>query len=277
VGRQVDGRGLLFVYDVAHQRMRIEVGPHLEQVFPDGFVGYLMRENTASFFADTANELGLRLTLRLAQMRLREAALGMRYDPTPIVFVTDSVRLAAGGGASVDAGTGVPARHFIGGRSTPDERTRFAPQPTVEETYGRYIEWLRDGHHQLDIELFTPETRTYLRQQTMTRAYNDAILLGEYGQDTRTVVRGSRAIQFFTSTPIVSPHYYRLSPAGWQIDIYAEAMNTIETSGERWTWFIVDSEDDFSYAFRDLMGDYGNGWYRPNDGDNRELPLHAPR
>lgn len=279
VGQRVGGRGLLFVYDVAHRQMRMEVGPHLEEIFPDGFVGYLMRENTASFFADTAQELGLRLTLRLAQMRLRDAAMGRSYDPTPVLFVTDSVRLASGGGASVPGGAGVVSRGFIGRKSTPEEHAHFTAQPTVERAYRRYIEWLRDGNHQLDVELFTPETRTYLRQQTMTRAYNDAILLGEYGQPTRTIVRGARAMQFFTGTPFVSPHYYRLTPAGWQIDIHAEAVNTIETSGERWTWFIVDSEDDFSYAFKDVLDEYGNGWFRPKDevGDNRELPLHSPR
>ena len=54
---------MLFVYDLARQRMRIEVGPGLEGIFPDAFVGYLMREQTAAFFASNNRVLGLKSTM----------------------------------------------------------------------------------------------------------------------------------------------------------------------------------------------------------------------
>ena len=156
VGKEVDRRGLLFVYDVESKRLRVEVGPRLEDVFPDGFVGYLMRENAASFFAGTDPELGLRTTLFMVHMRMRAAALGMSYDPTAVSFITDSVRLAADGGATADAGAGVTSPGFLGRRSSAEERAWFSAQPTVERAHTRYLEWLRGGHKQLDMELLLP-------------------------------------------------------------------------------------------------------------------------
>ncbi|HEY5022522.1 MAG TPA: TPM domain-containing protein, partial [Gemmatimonadaceae bacterium] len=71
VGRETDKRSLLFVYDVAGQRMRVEVGPGLEGIFTDGFIGFLMREQTAAFFAAGNRHLGLKSTLDVVNYRLR--------------------------------------------------------------------------------------------------------------------------------------------------------------------------------------------------------------
>jgi hypothetical protein len=275
VGKDVDRRGMLFVYDVGTKQLRIEVGPKLEDVFPDGFLGYLMRENTASFFASPDPELGLRTTLRIVQMRLRVAALGLAYDPGAVSFITDSVRLAAGGGATALAGAGVGSPGFLGRRSTPEERAHFSAQPSVKLAYRRYLEWLRDGQKQLDVELFTADTRTYLRTLPLTRAYNDFVLLSEYGQTFEVEERRPRAMLYYTSTPFVSPHYFRESPAGWQVDIVADAMNSVEYHGGRWSYGVIKSDDDFSYAFADMMDDYGYGMFRVRDADNRPTAVHT--
>jgi hypothetical protein len=275
VGKETDRRGLLFVYDVDGKRLRIEVGPRLEEVFPDGFLGYLMRENAASFFAGREPELGLRTTLRIVLMRMRVAALGMDYDPHAVSFITDSVRLAAGGGATARAGAAVISPGFRGRTSTPEERTHFAAQPNPDSAYQRYLDWLRDGQKQLDIELFTPESRTYLRTLDLTRAYIDFMLMEQLDQKYEIEERGPRALLYYTSTPLVSPHYFRKTLAGWQIDIVAEVMNSREYAGGHWSYGVINSDDDFSSTFADMLDDYGGGLLRVRDGDNRPLPVHA--
>lgn len=50
VGRGTGGRGLFILYDTLARTMRIEVGPRLEGILPDAFVGYLMREHVDAFF-----------------------------------------------------------------------------------------------------------------------------------------------------------------------------------------------------------------------------------
>ena len=272
IGRQVDRRGLLFVYDLASQRMRIEVGPHLEGVFPDGFVGYLMREHAAAFFGARNPELGLRTMMFMVHRRLREAVLGMDYDPRAVSFITDSVRLAAGGGATARTALGESGHPFLGRSSTEAERAHFSPQPTPEDAFVSYLQWLRDGQFQSDLPLFTPATQQFLHSLPITQVYNDYILLGEYGQAYTITVRGDLALLTFTTTPFISPHFFRRTPAGWQMDLAAELRNTREYGGGPYTWGIRSSDDDFTRAFADQFVDY-QGALRVAGGDNRALPL----
>lgn len=113
VGRDVGQRGVLFVYDVSRRRLRIEVGPGLEGVLPDGFVGHLMRDGAATFFAEDNPDLAMRTTLYIMKLRLREAALGDDFNRGALALITDSVRLAAGAGATAPAGVGVPAPPIV--------------------------------------------------------------------------------------------------------------------------------------------------------------------
>jgi uncharacterized protein len=275
VGRRVDRRGLLFVVDMASQRMRVEVGPTLEGVFTDGFVGYLIREHAAAFFAARNPELGLRTMMFMVHRRLREAALGKDYDPRAVRFVRDRVRLAAGGGATARTALGDSSHPFLGRPATDRERLQFSPRPTPQDAYDAYLQWLRDGQFQTDLPLFTPATQQRLRVLPLTRAYNDYILLGEYGQAYTRTVRGDLALLAFTTTPLVSPHFFRHTPAGWQIDLDAEVRNTVEYTGGAYSWGIRPSGDDYSRTFADRFMAYGRV-VRVADGDNRPLPT-APR
>ena len=88
----------------------------------------------------------------------------------------------------------------------------------------------------------------------MSRAYNDYILLGEYGQAYAVTERGDLALLAFTTTPLVSPHFFRRTPAGWQMDIDAEIRNTREYVGGPYSWGIRPSGDDFARTFADRFG-----------------------
>lgn len=287
VGGNAEKRGLLFVYDVSSpQRMRIEVGPGLEAIFPDGFVGYLMREQTSAFFAPGDRVTGLKMTLRVVVQRLREAALGRAYDPRVVAYITDSARLATGAGATTKSRVGreLWAQQFA---LTPTEvRARFGPQPTVAAAHARYLEALRDGHFQPDLPLYTPGTHAVLRRFPMTPPFRDLILFSEYGHKYTIVERGDLAILFFTSTPLVSAHLFRRSPAGWHLDLDAEVRDTREFVGGVYTWGMRLSGDDYTRVFADLFADCGpmagpsrgdneraqTRLLRPAGGDNRRLP-----
>jgi uncharacterized protein len=284
VGRDADKRGLLFVYDLSSpQRMRIEVGTGLEAIFPDGFAGYLMREQTAAFLAAGDRVIGLKMTLRVVLQRLREAALGRAYNPRVLAYITDSVRLAAGGGATAAGRVGRDLWSQQLGPAPMDVRARFGPQPTVAAAHTRYLEALRDGHLQPDLPLYTPGTHAVLRRFPMTPPFRDLILFSEYGHSYTIVQRGDLAILFFTTTPLVSAHLFRRSPAGWQLDIDAEIRDTQEFVGAAYTWGMRLSGDDYTRAFADLYADCGpilgldkkatgRRLLRPARGDNRRLP-----
>lgn len=291
VGRETDKRGLLFVYDVAGQRMRVEVGPGLEGIFTDGFVGFLTREQTAAFFAAGNRHLGLKSTLDVVNYRLREASLGGTYNPRAVAYIKNSVRLAEGAGANTraDAERGRDLRARRSEVASEDVRARFGPQPTVAAAHARYLEALRDGYFQPDLPLYTTGTEAVLRDFPNAPPFAQFILLSEYGQQFTVVEHGDVAILFFTTTPLVSAHLFRRSPAGWQLDIAAEIRDTREFVASAYTWTMVPSGDDYSLAFADLFADFGatrlptgrgyrqtpTRFLRPARGDNRPLPTRV--
>jgi hypothetical protein len=75
----------------------------------------------------------------------------------------------------------------------------------------------------------------------------------------------------FTKTPLVAPHLFQSTSAGWHIDVVAEHHDTFERVGGRYTWSMHLTGDDYSERFADLYREY-DGLLRPAQGDNRPLP-----
>lgn len=255
------------------QQLRIEVGPTLQHIFTDRFVGYLMRDHVRSFFAAGDPALGLRLTMFILHARLRRAALGEDYDPRAAEFIKDRRRLATGGGATADDMRD-PARSagFLNRVATHEARALFRPQPTVEQTYRLYLEWLRRGRGETDLSLFTPAGQQYLSRFPITPAFADYILFLEYGLTYKILTHDSLALLYFTGDPLVSPHFFRKTAAGWQWDAFADVRNTREYVGGRWTWTITLRDDDFTNTFAHRYITVGPS-VRVAGGDNRPIPV----
>jgi uncharacterized protein len=289
MGRDMNRRSMLFVFDVTNQRMRIEVGPELEGMFPDGFVGYLMREQTASLYGSGPRRQPIKATLNIIDYRLREAALGGTYNPKAVAYVTDRTRLAAGAGATIRVRAGTGGRPWGQRILTDEESAHFGPQPTVADAFARYHEALHDGYLEPDLSLYTPQSQVRLRALTITGPFADFILISEHGQGYKIVERGDLAILFFTTTPLVSAHLFRRTPSGWQLDLDADVRDTREFIGSPYTWSMMPSGDDYSRTFADLFADFGPSLgkdrpgfrpgpprvLRPADGDNRPLPMRT--
>jgi len=274
IGQNLDRRGILFAYDVRGQRIHIEVGPTLQGIFPDGFIGYLMREQVHSFFTARKNmSLGLRRTVYMLQTRLRRAELGDDYDPRPATFIEDRRRLAIGGGASesTDSAGARPFRSRLRGGAAD---RYFVPQPTVATSYQRYLEWLAQPDAPVDVPLFTHDTQVWLMGSPFTAMLTDYILFMEYGRAYQVVERGNLAMLYFTDDPLVSPHFFRRTAAGWVMDILADVRHSREAVGGAWTWFLTTPDDDITRAFRDTYTKVRSVVIRVAGGDNRPLPIH---
>jgi uncharacterized protein len=275
VGRETGGRGLLIVVDTLDRAIRIEVGPKLEGILPDGFISFLMREHLRIFLEGGQPELGLRTTLFMIQWRIRMALLGEEYDPAVEEYVRDVRRLAAGGGASTRVTRDARLAGFINIEGDSAARAYFRPQPTVEGSYRRYEEWLVLGGGQMDIPLYTSESQRYLKGLPITPAFNAYILATEYGRAYSIEERGDLALLYYTDDPFLSPKFFRRTGDGWQMDVVAEVANSQETVGLPYTWRLRVSGDEYSTAFADLytplvvpsLDDY----YRVIGGDNRPL------
>jgi hypothetical protein len=76
---------------------------------------------------------------------------------------------------------------------------------------------------------------------------------------------------YFTTNPLVSPHFFRRTPDGWVFDLMGELQNTRNYSGFWYTWGLLESGDDFATRFADRYLDM-SGVLRVAGGDNRPLP-----
>lgn len=272
LGQQTDRHGLLILYDVGGGRMRIEVGSRLEGVFTDAFVGYVIREHLRSFAATDRLAMGIRATMLMVFTRIRQAVLGEEYDPRTVQFIEDRRRLVVGGGTTAGIILADTIGAFRNREATPVERAYFAPQPTVEETYARYEDWLAIGATPSNAPLFTGASQEWLRDLPISNAFGDFLLLAEHGPH-QIVQRGDLAMLYYTGTPFASPHYFRKVGGGWQMDIVAEVLNSTNLVGFPYTWSTRNSHDEYSVQFGDLWSLAGRAG-RIAGGDNRPLPVH---
>ena len=130
------------------------------------------------------------------------------------------------------------------------------------------------GRYETDVPLFTPLSQEFMAGQPMTRAFNDYILMIEYGKAYRIDERGDLALLYFTASPLVGPHFLRRTGAGWTVDIWTEVLDTRNYAGGWYTWGLLDTGDDFAQTFGDRYLSTG-GILRVAGGDNRPLPSRA--
>jgi uncharacterized protein len=275
IGRDADRRSVLFVFDMKDRRLRVEVGPTLQGIFTDAFVGYLMRNHLQSFFAGGNAELGLRTTVFIMQARLRRAALGEEYDPRAVAFIEDARRLASGGGASSRMPAAGAPTGFENKETSSESRARFVPQPTPELAYLAYLDWLRLDRYQPNVPLFDPASQRYLAGFEITRGYAEYMLFMEYGRRYAVDQRGDLAMLYYTDDPLLSPHFFRRTPDGWQLDTYGELRNTRNYVGTTYSWGMDRSGDIYDITFADQILPVGRV-LRLRRGDNRPLPTLHP-
>jgi uncharacterized protein len=268
IGGKSARRGLLLVYDKSSGRSRIEVGPDLEGILTDAFVGHINRDNLGQYISADNTRDGLYATLFMILDRLREAALGNDFDPRVLGLVADSRRLALGAGQT----TRVGADNALSSRpATAEEKAYFSPQPTVQAAFEKFHEWLAYGGEPHDVPLFTSTSSEWFDESPDSKAMNEMVLMQEYGRAYRIDERGKVAMLFFTDSPFAQPHFFRKSKQGWQLDLIGELLNTRNTIGGGYSWTLWEGGGDFFRVFKDRFIEY-NGGMRVAGGDNRMLP-----
>lgn len=275
-GRTGQERGLLLLFDTAGRRLKVEVGYGLEGHFPDAFVSYLVRDHAKGFFESGDLSLGLRTLLRLLQHRIREAVLGMDFDPRVLKAISTS-HLSGGAGVTATMPSRNPTLSRPAARMSEEERARYRAKSTPAQTYAAYLAWLaRPGDYDPDVDLFTTPSRGYLSRFPLTEPYRQHILFGEYGKSHRIVQRDSLALLIFTGTPFVSPHFFVKEGDVWRMDMAAEVRDTVERVGGAYTWDYRGTNDEYTRAFEDLLTKI-QGYRRFKDGDNRALPIRGDK
>jgi uncharacterized protein len=271
-GRTGRERGILLLYDMQGQRLKIEVGYGLEGWFPDAFINYLVEDHARMFFSSGDISLGLRLMLRLLQNRIREAVIGNDFDPRVLTKVQPLTHLSGGAGVSAALGLGDGASDAP--ETAPVNAMSFPSGGSPAEAYHNFLEWISRWPISSQVDLFTPGSRSYLASLQISPAYAEFILLAEYGKRFKIVERNDLALLYFTGTPFVSPHFFVRQDGRWRMDLEAEVRNTHEHVGGEYTWAYYGKSDKYTRAFGDLLTVI-KGYRRIRDGDNRALIIRG--
>lgn len=139
----------------------------------------------------------------------------------------------------------------------------------------RYGLWLSLPIYLPDAGLFTSDSRDLLVHEVkMTPAYWAYWQYGIIGKSYKVVTSKDRAIAICTSDPLTPPEFLWRTREGWQLDLMATLVHVRDVGGSDYAWTMVDVNDAYDRAFRDLYLDY-DPLIRLEGGDNTPLPMRG--
>ncbi len=246
-------RGVLLLVDPAGRQVRLEIGYDLEGVFPDGFVGYVEREQMAPFFAAGRVSDGVEATVELLVGR----ALG--EVSADLCGAVNLEHLSGGGGARTDVAIGAGAE----AKAALWDRSPFVAQPSPRQTLERYLVVLQQHVKDPELGIYTPESRAFFRQWLVTDAQqnNERKGLEQNLSEVEERIAGDLAVlRFPVDNRQASPYLLRRSAEGWQLDM--AAMSRLIGFNHKNQWFFRALYHEFMFAFDDLKFDPNGFPYR---------------
>lgn len=271
-GSARDARAIAFLYDVASERLRVEVGYGLEGELPDAIVRYLVDDHAQPIFAARSPVWAIRSSVGFVLHRLREQGLGIPFDAEAFAALPTTSHVAGGAGVTGDVRLVAGDPSELRGRLPDAERERFAAQPTPEAAFERYLDWLAAPRLDPEVGLLTPGSQRFFATRPLSRALVDYWLYTQRGRAYRVDVRRDHALLYFTDDPLAEPHLLRLGDAGWQLDLVAQWRVVRDYGGERFAWGLADTGEAWLPLFQDRLVVIG-GIRRIRGGDNRELAI----
>ncbi|MBT8399661.1 MAG: TPM domain-containing protein [Rhodothermia bacterium] len=249
IGRTTsEARGVLLVVDADGGMVRMEVGPGLEHVFPDLFVGRIERDQMAPFFAREQIADGVEATVELLVSRVREAIREGDDDQSESA-PREEDDLA---GRDFSAGAGAQQAAPIGdeGRLTSAPATpNVSAQASPAEALSAYLEILARDDRSTNHSLYTPSTRRFLSNRVLTRAQmrNEHRLLFGAISSARFVEADSLAVAFFDDRTDIPPYFLARSNEGWMLDL-AQSSRAIRFDLKN-NWFYTGDAGSYEFAF----------------------------
>ncbi|MGE4579798.1 MAG: YgcG family protein [Desulfuromonadales bacterium] len=243
-------RGVLLLVDPVGEQVRLEIGYDLEGIFPDGFVGYVEREQMAPFFAAGRIADGVEATVELLVGRALEEV------PADYGGTTSLAHLSGGAGARLATPIGGGARP----KEAVADHAPFTAQPSPRQTLERYLEALQGHIKDPELGIYTPATREFFRQWLVTNAQQD----NEHKGLEKNLplaeehISGSLAVlRFPVENRQAAPYFFRRGDEGWQLDMVS--MSRLLDFNHKNQWFFRHREHEFAFAFDDLHFD-ANGF-----------------
>ena len=252
-GLHPPGGRRLFIVAAEAKLVRLEVGYQLEPIYTDAFVSYIEHEQMAPFFEQGRVGDGFEATLELIVQRFQEQKRQSGDQPPtePSEGVTGYLSGGAGANTAVALGSRIePKKNLL----PADVSAAFAAQPTPEAAFQLYLEHDRQHITDPNLGIFTPETRAFFRQWTVTNAQMENEYRTFSGKPYAVRQDASRAvIRFPREERTLSPFFLRRSEEGWQVDI--ATMSQVISFNASNQWRFSDLDHPYMFAFADWRFD----------------------
>jgi len=274
LGRHTRGaRGLLLVADPAAQKVRLSVGYDLEEVFPDGFLGYLERRQMRSFFLVNRMSDGILAAVELMRDQAQGRLEAGSWQPVPREVNSDDKYMAGGAGVVGDTPRGDLATE----KTAAPHREEFDAGLSPGDTLRRYIGSLEQHVKDPQLGIFTGDTRRFLASWVVTDAQQDheaQVLTAALPQSELFIDNDRAVIRFSVANRRANPYFFlRNSRGGWEMDLSAMTRHIQFNQSNQ--WHFISAEHPYFYAFSDWLFDEG-GYPHPAPENSPAPGVSAP-
>ena len=246
IGKRTKGhKGLLLILAEDEQQVRLEVGHDLEEVYTDGFVGYIERDQMKPFFKEGRVGEGFEATLELIVGRAWKSIERGTYLPEAELGT---------GGKYLSSGAGAQQHMEIGSVRQPEKssvadeiQSRYVAQATPGETLALYLEASIRHIKDPNLGIFTDETKEFFRKWTITNAQQDNQRQFHGAPHSVKIQRNLAVIYYPDKDWTYNPFFLRKGPEGWQLDFVA--MSQLIRFNHRNQWHFVSRDHPYMFAF----------------------------
>ena len=252
VGRTTHGaKGVLFLIDPLGKQVRIEIGYDLEPIFTDGFTGYIERRQMVPFFQANKVGPGIEATVEL----LVGKALG-KIEPSIYAAQNDEQQtggfLSGGGGSRVNVDIGSKA---VEKKASPLSK-KYQAQLSVKDTLDKYIEVLRLHIKDPELDIYTPETKTFFSNWVVTDAQqdNERQIIEDAMPTAEIFTRDNLAVvRFSPDLRRASPFFLQKGSRGWMLDF--ASMSKLVGFNHKNQWHFRQKDNKYMFGFKALFFD----------------------
>lgn len=247
--RTTAAKGLLFVVDRIGRQVRIEVGYDLEPVFPDGFVGYLERDQMLPFFQSGKVGAGIEATTEMLVARVQRQVTGKAFDAKE--ELPDMVYFSGGAGATISLEDTKKKNSF--------EKKEFLTLSSPEETLREYVKVLEERNKDPNLELYTTKTQEFFLRWLVTDAQqaNELKHLTSSAPEAIRIQGEYAVIRFPREQRTLPPYFFQKSETGWKLDFWY--MSQVIRMNHKNMWHFVSFKHPYMFGFADWTFD-SNGF-----------------
>lgn len=236
-------KGLLFLVDPIGEKVRIEVGYDLEDVYPDGFVGYLEEKQMQPFFELGKIGQGLEATGELLVARLIRYQDGQLFDAK--LELGEQQYYSGGGGAKIDVKMGAGTLK----KDSVENPEAFLPGSTPEQTLQRYRQVLALHIKDPNLGLYTPQTKKFFSNWVVTdgQQNNELRSLQNHPEYHILIDRNRAVIRYPVAERLLPPYFMELGDDGWMLDFWTMSQ-TIRMNHKN-QWHLVKNKHPYMFGF----------------------------